>query len=99
MRFRWLGKFMAGGLAVVMAPPPAGVDAVAELSEMPEGTDGWMDAIGRRGGNIAIVAGLALIPLVAAAGFASDQDLHIGARVVETLDGLLRLAGSTPARG
>jgi hypothetical protein len=88
MSMRWFARFLAGGVAVAADKPLASPVQTVRIPVVDTG-DRWIDRLARRGGNIAILAGLALIPIVAGTGFASDQELQFGAHVADAIAEIL----------
>lgn len=98
MSMRWLARFLAGGVAVA-ADPPKRTAVKPVVSPVALAQDRWIDRLARCGGNIAILAGLALIPVVAAAGFASDPELHLGSQVAQVIGDILQRTALAHGRG
>ena len=86
---RVLARFVAGGMAVAAPAPtyrPAGVARPEPEPAAPAARISASSAQAVDGGcNIAILAGLAVIPLVVAAGLHADPEVHLDIGSAKTI--------------
>ncbi len=97
-KFGWMASFLAGGMAVAAPARRAPLAQVAPaqrkgaIEVARAEPEMFVDRVTRRtGGNIAILSGLMIIPLVAGTGLLSDGDLALGPRFRETVHLILHI--------
>ena len=98
----WMAQFVAGGLVSMgpnVAANPQAAPSSPESAGSAQDPERFADPLAHRAGvNIAIVAGLLMIPLLTLAGVLSDGELEFGPHIRKTVNTILHIGDSPPAR-